>query len=257
LVVHVHATEYDRSGENQINTKVYEIEKRGMEYADKVITVSDFTRQIVIDKYKIDPSKVVTVHNGVEPIDNEKIKNIWKKTINEKVVTFLGRITKQKGPEYFVEAAHKVLQKMSNVRFVMAGSGDLLESMVKLAGRLKIADKFHFTGFLKGDDVYKMYALSDLYVMPSVSEPFGISPLEAIQSNVPVIISKQSGVSEVISNALKVDFWDSDAMADAIYGVLNYKPVSKLLKIRSKKEVDNLTWDRVASKVKEIYYNVA
>jgi glycosyltransferase involved in cell wall biosynthesis len=257
LVVHVHATEYDRSGENQINTKVYEIEKRGMEYADKVITVSDFTRKIVIDKYKIDPSKVVTVHNGVEPIDNEKIKNIWKKSVNEKIVTFLGRITKQKGPEYFVEAAHKVLQKMTNVRFVMAGSGDLLESMVKLAGRLKIADKFHFTGFLKGDDVYKMYALSDLYVMPSVSEPFGISPLEAIQSNVPVIISKQSGVSEVISNALKVDFWDSDAMADAIYGVLNYKPVSKLLKIRSKKEVDNLTWDRVASKVKEIYYNVA
>jgi glycosyltransferase involved in cell wall biosynthesis len=257
LVVHVHATEYDRSGENHINMKVYEIERRGMEYADKVLTVSNFTRDIVINKYKINPSKVVTVHNGVEDSNNLDSKNIWKKNFDDHVVTFLGRITKQKGPEYFVQAANKVLQKMDNVRFVMAGSGDLLENMIKLVASLRIADKFHFTGFLKGYDVYKMYSMSDLYVMPSVSEPFGISPLEAIQSNVPVIISKQSGVSEVISNALKVDFWDSDSMADAIFAVLNYKSLSKLLKNRGKNEVNELTWDKVASKVKEVYYNVA
>ena len=162
----------------------------------------------------------------------------------------------QKGPEYFVEAAYKVLQKMDNVRFVMAGSGDLMEDMIKQVARLKISDKFHFTGFLKGDDVYRMYLMSDLYIMPSVSEPFGISPLEAVQSNVPVIISKQSGVSEVIDNAIKVDFWDVDAMADAIYGVLNYNAIANLLKNRSKQEVNHLTWDKVATKVKEIYYQV-
>jgi glycogen synthase len=257
LVVHVHATEFDRSGENQINSKVFDIEKRGMEFADKVITVSDFTREIVIDKYRIDPSKVLTVHNGVEPINFGNHGNSWKKNIDDHVVTFLGRVTKQKGPEYFVQAAFKVLQKMENVRFVMAGSGDLLEKMIKLVGRLKIADKFHFTGFLKGNDVYRMYGMSDLYVMPSVSEPFGISPLEAIQSNVPVIISRQSGVSEVIANALKVNFWDADAMADAIFGILNYQALSKVLKKRSRQEVENLTWDRVAKRVKEIYHQVA
>jgi glycosyltransferase involved in cell wall biosynthesis len=257
LIVHVHATEFDRSGENQVNTKVYDIEKKGMEFADKVITVSDFTRDIVVNKYKIDPHKVITIHNGIEPVRDLNINAFRRKNVNEHVVTFLGRITKQKGPEYFIQAAYKVLQKMKNVRFVMAGSGDMLESMVKLVGRLKIADKFHFTGFLKGADVYKMYSLSDLYVMPSVSEPFGISPLEAIQSDLPVIISKQSGVSEVITNALKVDFWDADAMADAIYGILNYRSLSQFLKVKSKKELDRLTWENAASKVKEVYYNVA
>jgi glycosyltransferase involved in cell wall biosynthesis len=256
LVVHIHATEYDRCGENH-NKEVYEIERKGMVVANKVITVSDFTRNIVIDKYHINPSKVVTIHNAVEPANNSIVENLWKLGTNDKIVTFLGRITRQKGPEYFVEAAYKVLQKMDNVRFVMAGNGDLMEDMIKQVARLKISDKFHFTGFLKGDDVYRMYSMSDLYIMPSVSEPFGISPLEAIQSNVPVIISKQSGVSEVIDNAIKVDFWDVDAMADAIYGVLNYDAIANLLKNRSKQEVNHLTWNKVATKVREIYYQVS
>ena len=256
LVVHVHATEYDRCGENH-NKDVYEIERKGMEFADKVITVSDFTRNIVIQKYKISPLKVVTVHNAVEPANNSNLKDLWKIGTNDKVVTFLGRVTSQKGPKHFINAAYKVLKKMNNVRFVMAGSGDLLYDMIKYVAKLKIADRFHFTGFLKGDDVYRMYAMSDLYVMPSVSEPFGISPLEAIQSNVPVIISKQSGVSEVISNAIKVDYWDTDSMADAIYGVLQYPSLGRHLKNNGKKEVDNLLWTNVAAKVKEIYYQVA
>jgi len=254
LVIHVHATDFDRSGGN-VNPAVFEIEKKGMEVADKIIAVSDLTRNTVIEKYGIDPEKVVTVHNAVEPVAELEKLNA-KKSIDEKIVTFLGRVTLQKGPEYFVEAAYKVLQKMDNVRFVMAGSGELLNKMIARAASLRIADKFHFTGFLKGDDVYKMFKLSDVYVMPSVSEPFGISPLEAMQTNVPVIISHQSGVSEVLSYALKVDFWDVDAMADAIYGLLNYDALSDMFKVYGKAEVENMKWENSARKVKEVYQSV-
>ena len=209
LVVHVHATEFDRSGEN-INQTVYELERQGMEEADLVITVSHLTRQIVIERYGINPEKVITVHNAVEPTDRPELNEVTKH-VREKVVTFLGRVTFQKGPDYFIEAANKVLKKDPNVRFVMAGSGDLLNKMIRRAAQLHIGTKFHFTGFLKGPEVDTMFAMSDVYVMPSVSEPFGISPLEAMRSNVPVVISKQSGVSEVLKHALKVDFWDIDA----------------------------------------------
>jgi glycogen synthase len=256
LVVHVHATEFDRCGENY-NKQVFEIEKSGMEFADKVITVSEFTRNMVIERYKINPSKIETVHNGVMPVKNKNTNLNVTNGITDYIVTFLGRITRQKGPEYFIQAAFKVLQKMDNVRFVMAGSGDMLDAIIADVARLKIADKFHFTGFLKGDDVNRIYSLSDLYIMPSVSEPFGISPLEAIQNNVPVIISRQSGVSEVLTNVIKVDYWDIDAMADAIYGVLNYKALGALLKSKSRKEIKHLTWDSAAKKVKKIYEDVA
>lgn len=250
LVVHVHATEFDRSGEN-VNQVVYNIEKKGMEAADKVVAVSHLTRNIIIHKYKIPAEKVEVVHNAVEESEGSEL--LVKKTVPEKIVTFLGRVTFQKGPEYFVEAAHKVLKKDKNVRFVMAGSGDLLHKMIKRAAALKITDKFHFTGFLKGRDVSKMYGLSDVYVMPSVSEPFGISPLEAMKSNVPVIISKQSGVSEILNHAIKVDFWDVDAIADAIYGLLNYQSLSQMFKKLGKDEVDSLKWDRAAVRLKKIY----
>ncbi len=251
LVIHVHATDFDRSGGN-VNPQVYNIEKQGMEAADKIITVSNLTRNIVIEKYGINPKKVVTVYNAVEPVSHkEKIK--IKKGVNEKIVTFLGRITLQKGPEYFIEAAKIILEKTDNVRFVMAGSGDMLQKMITHAASLGITDKFHFTGFLKGDDVVKMFSISDVYVMPSVSEPFGISPLEAMQSNVPVIISKQSGVSEILTYAIKVDYWDINALADAIYGVINYSAISKIFKSFGKNEVDNLKWENVAVRVKEVY----
>lgn len=251
LVIHVHATDFDRSGGN-INPKVFEIEKMGMDAADKIIVVSNLTRNIVIEKYGQDPNKVVTVYNAVEPVSIEEKMKI-KKGVKEKVVTFLGRITMQKGPEYFVEAAHQVLKRTNDVRFVMAGSGDLLEQMVDRAAQLGISDKFHFTGFLKGDDVFNMFLLSDVYVMPSVSEPFGISPLEAMQSDVPVIISKQSGVSEILTHAVKVDYWDIDAMADAIYGIVKYDALSNVFKEEGKEEVDNLKWANAAINVHDVY----
>jgi glycogen(starch) synthase len=254
LVIHVHATDFDRSG-GSVNPGVYDIEKRGMEIADRVIAVSNLTRNIIIEKYGIHPDKVVTVHNAVEPLENrETLKR--EKSINDKIVTFLGRVTMQKGPEYFVEAAHLVLQKMKNVRFVMAGSGDMLKHIIHRVSALRIGDRFHFTGFLKGEDVFQMYSLSDVYVMPSVSEPFGISPLEAMQSNVPVIISRQSGVSEILEHAIKIDFWDIHAMADAIYGILQYDGLSTMLRNNVKEEVDNLKWENAALKVKEVYNSV-
>lgn len=251
LVVHMHATEFDRSGEN-INQRVYDIEKAGMMSADRVIAVSNLTRRTVIEKHGIPADKVVTVHNSVEPIEFPEEFKI-NKSFDEKIVTFLGRVTFQKGPDYFIEAAKKVLERDPNVRFVMAGSGDMLNKMIRRVAELKIATKFHFAGFLKGIEVYEMFSMSDVYVMPSVSEPFGISPLEAMMSDVPVIISKQSGVSEILKHALKVDFWDVEDMADAIYGMLHYPGLSKMFKKYGKHEVDNLRWENSAYKVKEVY----
>lgn len=250
LVIHVHATEFDRTGEN-VNTQVFAIEQMGMREADKVITVSNLTRNIVVNKYGINPDKVVTVHNAVDFAGREQM--VVERSVDEKVVTFLGRITFQKGPEYFIEAANKVLKKCSDVRFVMAGSGDLLNRSIRQVARLGISDRFHFTGFLRGADVQKMFAYSDVYVMPSVSEPFGISPLEAMITGVPTIISKQSGVAEVLKYSIKVDFWDVDALADAMYGLLRYPALSQMAAEKGYDEVNALKWDHAAAKMKHIY----
>lgn len=253
FIAHVHATEFDRSGEH-INPEVYEMEREGMHAADKIIAVSNYTRNIIITRYGIPPEKVIAVHNAVMPAVNSTGKT--EKLFPEKLVTFLGRITFQKGPDYFVEAAYKILQKDDNVRFVMAGTGDMLPKIIRRVAQLRIASKFHFTGFLKGGEVDRIFGLSDVYVMPSVSEPFGISPLEALRSSVPVIISKQSGVAEILRHALKVDFWDVDAIADCIYGLLHYKGISKMFIKYGKAEVENLKWDDAAGKVKNLYSEV-
>ncbi len=253
LVVHMHATEFDRSGEN-VNSVVYHIERTGMQAADKVMAVSNLTRNIVIERYGISPDKVVTVHNGVRFKAHEGEEE--ERGVEDKIVTFLGRITYQKGPDYFVEAAAKVLQRVPNVRFVMAGSGDMLNHVVRRVAKLGIADRFHFTGFLRGDEVRRMFELSDVYIMPSVSEPFGISPLEAMRANVPVIISKQSGVAEVLQHAVKVDYWDVDAMADAIYSLVSYPALSGMFVTKGQQEVTTLKWDRAAEKVEQVYEEV-
>lgn len=253
LVVHMHATEFDRSGEN-INRRVYAIEKVGMQAADRVIAVSELTRRIVIGKYGIPAEKVVTVHNAVRFGESEDA--VPERAVKDKVVTFLGRITYQKGPDYFVKAAAKVLQRVPDVRFVMAGSGDLMNHVVRRVAQLGIADRFHFTGFLKGGEVQRMFRLSDVYVMPSVSEPFGISPLEAMRSGVPVIISRQSGVAEVLDYAIKVNYWDVDALADAIYGLLTYPALGRMFASKGLEEVTGLKWTNAAAKIKTVYETV-
>ncbi|ATA94446.1 glycosyltransferase family 4 protein [Capnocytophaga canimorsus] len=251
LVVHVHATEYDRGGEHNRNTLVYDIEKRGMEAADVVVTVSNWTRNIVVEKYGINPEKVITVHNAVDFSAETTEKE--ERGVKEKIVTFLGRITLQKGPEYFVEAAAKVLKRTPNVRFVMAGSGEKMNPLVRRVAQLGIGTKFHFTGFLKGGEVQRMFRYSDVYVMPSVSEPFGISPLEAMRSGVPTIISKQSGVAEVLDHAIKVDYWDIDALADAIHGILSYPTLAEYMSREGYDEVNQLKWENASLKLKTIY----
>jgi glycosyltransferase involved in cell wall biosynthesis len=255
LVIHVHATDFDRS-RGKVNPQVYGIEKDGMDHADHIITVSNLTKNTVIEKYHQDPKKVTTVHNAVEPLSSEIEAIGSKKGTKDKVITFLGRITMQKGPEYFVEAAARVLKKADNVRFVMAGSGDMMNQMIRLAAQRNISDKFHFTGFMKGKQVYEVLKSSDVYVMPSVSEPFGISPLEAMQCGVPSIISKQSGCAEILDHTIKTDYWDIEAMADAMYSIITYPSMYEYLKEEGKKEVDAITWEDAGLKVRAIYDQV-
>ncbi|MBQ9476010.1 MAG: glycosyltransferase [Bacteroidales bacterium] len=254
LVVHVHATSFDRGTDDMVDSRVYAIEKRGMEAADRVVTVSDLTRNIVINKYGIDPAKVVTVHNAVDFSGRENIS--VRKGVKDKVVTFLGRITFQKGPEYFIEAAAKVLKVCPDTRFVMAGSGDMMTKAIRQVARLGISDRFHFTGFLRGKEVQEMFAMSDVYIMPSVSEPFGISPLEAMRSNVPSVISRQSGAAEVLKYALKVDFWDVDAMADDIYALVQYPALAEFAAKQGYDEVNRIKWDAATAKLKEVYKSI-
>ena len=216
-----------------------------------MIAVSNLTRNIVITRYGIPADKVVTVHNAVRFAENNT--EAPERGVKDKIVTFLGRITYQKGPDYFVEAAAKVLKRVPDVRFVMAGSGDMMNHVIRRVARLGIADRFHFTGFLRGEDVHKMFQLSDVYIMPSVSEPFGISPLEAMRSNVPVIISKQSGVAEVLDYAIKVDYWDVDAMADAIYALIKYPALANMFASKGLEEGTNLKWNDAAAKIKAVY----
>jgi len=255
LVVHVHSTEFDRSGEN-VNQQVYDIERMGMHGADTVVCVSHLTRNIVLHRYQVPPQKVEVVYNAVEAPGGAELETppIGH---TEKIVLFLGRLTMQKGPEYFLMAARKVVQKFANVRFVMAGSGDMIAQCVRLAADLNIGRYVAFTGFLRGDDVDKVFRMADLYVMPSVSEPFGIAPLEALSHNVPVIISKTSGVSEVLTHVLKVDFWDVDEMANKILAVLRHPPLQKTLRHHGQIELRKLSWRDSALKVKTVYEKLA
>ncbi len=253
LIIHVHATEYDRAGEN-VDQRVYEIEQSGMQKADRIIAVSQMTKDTITSRYHIPPIKVNVVHNGVAPKKNSSCAAMPQ--LGNKVVTFLGRITQQKGPGYFVEAAHKVLQRFPEVHFIMAGSGDLLPKMIERVASLKISSHFHFTGFLSSTKVDQIWSISNIYVMPSVSEPFGIAPLEAVMAGVPVIISNQSGVSEVVHHAIKVDFWDTEALASAICNLLAYKSLTNTIRKKSEVEIKKINWDRAAKKINTIYHEL-
>lgn len=255
LVVHIHATEFDRSGIH-INQEVAAIEREGMLAADKVIAVSYYTKELIMARYGIPEEKIEVVHNAVAKQDSPVQYPVPHAMEDEKQVLFMGRVTFQKGPDYFVEAAHLVLKKMPNVRFIMAGSGDMLSRMVRRVAQLRMGHRFHFTGFLRGSLVDKMYALSDLYVMPSVSEPFGIAPLEAMIYDKPVLISKQSGVAEVVQNALKVDFWDVQEMANKICAVLAYPKLSAEMIKNCREELKEIKWEKAAELLNSIYNDV-
>jgi len=255
LVVHIHSTEFDRSGK-QVNPTICNIEKEGLEMADRVITVSNMTRNILIRNYQIEPDKVVTVYNAVEPVAN-KVGLIPPKESGKKVVTFLGRITMQKGPEYFLEAASLVLQRTKDVRFIMAGKGDLRDAMIRRAAELNISDFVDFPGFIPDDEVNNLFLQSDIFVMPSVSEPFGIVTLEAMQNGVPVVISRQSGVSEILENAVKVDYWNVRQMANAITDLVNNRAKRNKLGKLGKKEANKVLWKNSADRIRQIYINLS
>jgi len=251
LVIHIHSTDFDRSG-GSANPAIYAIEKKGMEVADHIITVSNMIKRRLVNQYHIPAEKITTVYNAIDNGANHyPLKR--KQKHNGKIVTFLGRITVQKGPEYFVNVARMIISKMPDVHFVMAGAGELKNKMVELCARYQIGNRFHFTGFLNGDEVSEMLKKSDVVIMPSVSEPFGIVPLEAMSANVPVIISRQSGVSELVKHVIKTDFWDVHAMADAVYGILKHRKLWKTLTVDGKTEVSKYNWVDTAAYIRNIY----
>ncbi len=254
LIIHVHSTEFDRSGGNP-NPAVYNIEKHGFDNADLIVAVSNYTKQKIIEYYGIPEEKIRVVHNAI----NQEIKEQYQPhpiSKNNKIVLFLGRITIQKGPDYFVEMARKVLNEMKNVKFVIAGNGDMMNEIISKAIKLGIEKNIIFTGFLKGGDVDKAFQQADVYVMPSISEPFGLTALESIQNGTPVIISKQSGVSEVLSNVLKIDFWDVNEMANKVISILKYPALEKSLKNQSNEEIKKFSWKNAANKLKNLYINL-
>lgn len=252
LVVHIHATEFDRTGGNGINQYVYDIEKRGMEEADRVIAVSNYTKQKIIEHYGIPANKISVVHNAID-FQNYALERMHELKKKNKIVLFHGRITLQKGPDYFVSAAKKILEFYPQVVFVVVGSGDMEKAIIRKVAELGIADKFIFTGFLRGKENFAAFQMADLYVMPSVSEPFGIAPLESLMNGTPVLISKQSGVSEVLNHCLKTDFWDIDEMANKVVSVLRYDSLKRTLQENGVREAEKFNWDMPAQRCIDIY----
>lgn len=249
LVLHIHALETDRSG-LWVDQRIFAIEKYGMEQADHIIAVSQYTKNKIIEHYGISPDKITVVHNGIYL--NEQTQRSPNHD-HPPMVLFLGRITQQKGPYFFIEVAKKVLAKKPDVQFVLAGTGDLLIDMIEHVAGLRIGKNVHFTGFLNGSQVQDIFRLADVYVMPSVSEPFGLSALEAIANDVPAIISKQSGVKEVLNHVLVADFWDIDEMAAKILALLEYRPLGQVTVANAHHDLAGATWHKAAEKITHVY----
>lgn len=251
LIVQLHASQFDRAGADARGW-IYDIEKYGMEQADAVIPVSKYTGIVAAQHYGIDPTKIYPVHNGADPVEVFHSK----KKFPEKLVLFLGRLTAQKGPEFFLEIAAKVLAQTDQARFVMAGTGEKLRQLIETGAFRGVGDRFHFTGFLNKEKVNELLSMTDIYCMPSVSEPFGLSALEAAQFNIPAVISKQSGVAEVMKGALKADFWDVDKMAEHIVNLIEDEELYKQVVEQSTQDIATSTWDAAADKVIKIYKQV-
>ena len=254
FVLHIHSLEFDRSGEN-INQDIYDIERHGMEAADQVIAVSHYTKSAIVERYGLDPAKVAVVHNAVRQNDRMP-DDRHRRDPARKIVLFLGRITLQKGPDYFIEAAARVLKELPEVTFVMAGCGDMLPRMVERVAELGIGGNFHFTGFLEGEEVERIYAGSDLYVMPSVSEPFGISAFEALLYDVPVILSKHAGVAEVLKGAYLVDFWDVNKLAASIVLLLQNESLAREVVARCQSDMEHIGWNHAGYRIQNVYQSL-
>lgn len=256
FVAHIHATEFDRSGSDNVNREIFEIEKDGFREADLVVAVSERTKKKVSEKYNINPNKIKVVHNGIDfnknNSDIDHNLEILKKDGNQ-IVLFVGRITLQKGPDYFVEMAKKVLEYEPKTYFVVSGSGDMEGRMIEMVAKNGLSKNFIFCGFLRDKDLERIYRAGDIFVMPSVSEPFGLVPLEAMISEVPVLVSKESGVSEVISTALKSHFWDIDDMADKVVAVLRNKKLKNHLSLNGREEVKEIHWKKATDKLISLY----
>jgi glycosyltransferase involved in cell wall biosynthesis len=261
FIAHVHSTEFDRTGGHGLNQHVYDLERHGLEKADAVIAVSGFTKDILMREYGIQENKIHVVHNAIDPnlysfdVDSSE-EFVQLKYKGLKIVLFVGRITLQKGPEYFVQVAKRVLPYEPKTLFVMAGAGDMEHNVMEMAAQYRISDKLLFTGFLRDRELSKMYKASDLFMMTSVSEPFGITALEAVIHGTPLLVSKQTGVSEVIGNALKTDFWDIDEMANQVIASLRYPSLRQTLSQNAAAEVKHLNWKKVADKCVSIYRKV-
>lgn len=252
MVLHVHALETDRSGTDN-RGYVYQLEREALHQADAVISVSNLTKQSMERFYQLDGDKIFVVHNSVVPV--KAFKTV--KPFPEKMVLFLGRLTGQKGPSYFIEVAQRVLDKNPDTRFVMAGTGEKFKNLIETGAYKKLGSRFHFTGFMEREQVDKLLSMADVYCMPSVSEPFGLSALEAVQFGVPTVLSRQSGVSEVLHSALKADFWDVDRMAKHIIDLLQNPELSEKIVRKSFEDLESLTWDHAAKSVVTVFNRLA
>lgn len=251
-VAHVHATEYDRAGEKNVDTRIVAIEREGLNDADKVICVSEFTKKVVMDRYGVPEERIAVVHNGVMKEDFERVE-IEDLLPDSQVVLFLGRLTMQKGPEYFLQTAKRVLEVKPDTLFVVAGSGDLEKKLMIMAATLGISHRVIFTGFLRGKAKSALFQRADVFVMPSVSEPFGIVALEALAREKPVILSRQSGAVEIIKHALKADFWDTERMADLIVNVLEHPEMAGMLASYGHDELKDISWEQAAQRTVGVY----
>ncbi len=256
LLVHVHITEFDKTGGEHADPRVYAIEKAGMDAADLVITVSNLIKNRCIHQYFVPAEKIRVVYNAVEQSPRQRERESYGIKRHDKVVLFLGRMTLQKGPDYFLKAAKRVLELDPNVTFIMAGSGDMLPRMIEEAAALGIGKKVIFPGFVNREEGRRLYRMADIFVMPSVSEPFGIVPLEAMREGTPVIISKQSGIAEVLQHALKVDFWDVDDIANKVIAALSYSTLHREMEMHATEEVRHFNWDSVAAQIEQLYHEV-
>lgn len=255
LILHVHATSFDQAASDNVDPAIYKIEKECFDVADKVVAVSQYTKDIIVRKHHVSPDKVEVVHNGCDTHEPERLPPTLQelKKQGKKIVLYHGRISIQKGVDYFVQAARRVVDADSNVIFVISGWGDMITQVIEQVGRMGLSENVRFAGALWESDRDRMYQSADIVVMPSVSEPFGLVPLEALQHGTPSIITKQSGVAEVITHVLKVDFWDIEEMANQILSSLRYPTIRHQMVTEGKLQMQGMAWRFAAAKIERIY----